>query len=124
MHNSTYTITGGDCEPTLIDLIPFQGEGQIRYAWSTGQTTQDITAMQSGDYYVTMTDENNYSAIIGPITVNPISSLSVEVANQNNVNCNGDANGSINLNVSGGSASYNFLWSNGESVSSLSLIHI
>ena len=119
MHNSTYTITGGDCEPTLIDLIPFQGEGQIRYAWSTGQTTQDITAMQSGDYYVTMTDENNYSAVIGPITVNPISSLSVEVANQNNVTCNGDANGSINLNVSGGSASYNFLWSNGESVSSI-----
>ncbi len=119
MHNSAYTITGGDCEPTLIDLTPFQGEGQIRYTWSTGQTTQDITAMESGDYFVTMTDENNYNAVIGPITVNLVSSLSVEVANQNNVTCNGDANGSINLNVHGGSASYNFLWSNGAAASNI-----
>jgi len=119
MHNSTFTVTGGDCEPLLIDLHPSQGEGTVRYAWSNGSTSQDISVMESGEYFVTMTDENAYSVTIGPIEVNVLSELSVATTKLINATCYGASDGTISINVSGGSNTFSFNWNNGANQSTL-----
>lgn len=47
------------CGATQI-TAPISG---VNYAWSTGDTTQQINALQSGVYSLTLTDANNCSAV-------------------------------------------------------------
>ncbi|MFZ9661260.1 MAG: T9SS type A sorting domain-containing protein, partial [Chitinophagaceae bacterium] len=45
-----------------IDISVTGGTSPYSYAWSNGQITQDITALSSGDYTVTVTDNNSCTA--------------------------------------------------------------
>ncbi len=123
MHNSTYTISGGDCEPLLIDLNPFQGEGTISYEWSNGATSQDISVLESGEYFVTLTDANDYSVTVGPIEVSLLSELTVETTEIKNTSCHGASDGIISLDVTGGSNNYSYNWNNGAIQPSIYNLH-
>ncbi|MFN5788170.1 MAG: SprB repeat-containing protein, partial [Bacteroidota bacterium] len=78
------------------------------YIWSNGQTTQDLTGLKKGTYYVTVSDNNNCSVVGGPYNITDPSAFDITSTIQN-VTCAGGTNGSINLTVTGSSGSYAYL---------------
>ncbi|MFM7091105.1 MAG: SprB repeat-containing protein, partial [Bacteroidota bacterium] len=82
--------------------------GNYIYIWSNGQTTQDLTGLKKGTYYVTVSDNNNCSVVGGPYTITDPTNFSISSTIQN-VSCAGGTNGSINVSVSGSSGSYAYL---------------
>ncbi|MCX6291102.1 MAG: gliding motility-associated C-terminal domain-containing protein [Bacteroidetes bacterium] len=106
-----------------IDLTVTGGSTPFTFAWSNGQTTEDISNLSAGTYNVTITDTNgcsqNFSyTLTQPNPLAVTDSLSQYVGG-NNISCNGFADGSVILTVSGGVPSYTFSWSSGATTDSV-----
>ena len=100
-----------------ITLNPLGGTGPFTYLWSTGDTTQFLVNIPSGQYFVSILDSNNCLAIdtilmIQPNQLNNSSSTIMPA-------CNGYNDGSINVVASGGTMPYNYLWSTGDTSQNL-----
>jgi hypothetical protein len=89
------------------------------YLWSNGSTSSDnITDVSAGTYSITVHDATNCTAtsnvtLIEPTVLHIVSITSPKVVGNYNIGC-GIA-GSINLQVSGGTNSYSFVWEHGPS---------
>ncbi|HLP93646.1 MAG TPA: hypothetical protein VK168_06395, partial [Saprospiraceae bacterium] len=93
-----------------IDITPTGGTGMFTYAWSDGPATQDRTALASGTYTVTVTDANMCTTSASYfVDQSPALVLSMQ---NFNITCFGQADGSIDLSVSGGQPGYTYAWSN------------
>ena len=101
-----------------IDLTPAGGTPGYTYAWNTGATTQDLIAIPGGTYTVIITDANGCSVIHTETLTEPDPFVVSET--HVNILCNGDATGSIDLTVNGGTTPYIFAWSNGITTQNLS----
>ena len=95
-----------------IDLTVGGGTPGYTYSWSNGATTQDISGLAAGVYSVTISDLNGCSKTHSVTITQPAAPLTL-TSTQVNVLCFGNATGSINLSVSGGTSPYSYLWSNG-----------
>ncbi|MEP7171689.1 MAG: SprB repeat-containing protein, partial [Bacteroidota bacterium] len=95
------------------------GTAPYSYNWSNGATTQNISGLFAGNYIVTVIDANGCYANQSQTVTQPIGSLSSNVSSASNVSCNGGNNGTINLNVSGGTIPYSYNWSNGATTQNL-----
>ena len=80
--------------------------GATSISWSTGATTEDITGLDAGTYYVTAT--NGICPVIDSFDIIDITGPSL-TASQINSTCNLD-NGSISLTVTGGTADFTYNW--------------
>jgi hypothetical protein len=94
------------------------GVGPYTYRWSNGENDQSVNNLGAGTYSVTVTDSKNCS-LNGSVTITESGSMNLK-AIATNITCNGSANGSIALTVSGGAAPYKYKWSNGSSTEDLS----
>lgn len=87
------------------------GTAPYSYSWtnSGGQTTQTATGLGAGTRTVTVTDANGCisTGIISLSNANSPMIASTVV----NVSCNGAADGTIDLNISGGTSPFLFTWS-------------
>ncbi|MGO4904395.1 PKD-like domain-containing protein [Flavobacterium sp. W20_MBD1_R3] len=98
------TITGGTINYTFAwtkDGIPFA-------------TTEDLINLSPGEYVVTVSDANNCGPKTSSFTITQPPILAVNLINQTNILCFGDATGVINVDVTGGtpaSSGYVFDWS-------------
>ncbi len=95
-----------------IDVTVLGGTPGYSYLWNPGgATTEDLNNIVAGDYCVTVTDQNGCTVSVCKTVSQPPALVvtSTEVA----VLCNGGADGSINLTVTGGVPAYQYLWSNG-----------
>jgi gliding motility-associated-like protein len=83
------------------------------FVWnsSPSQTTQNLLNVQPGTYMVTVTDSIGCTATTNVI-ISPKSKISA-TANSTNETCN-RGNGIASVNVSGGTGTYNYSWSNGQ----------
>ena len=83
------------------------------YIWTSGESTQTASQLQSGWNYVTVTDLCGINIIDSvEIFVNPlISIISIQVSPTTCINGN---NGTATLITNGGSAPINYEWSNGQ----------
>lgn len=113
MHNTTWEVNEEDCTTSFIDLHPEGGEGTIVYEWSNGSTNEDLFNVAPGSYTVTMTDDNNYEVVKGPIEVENNNGSDIETVDMSNISCSGGNDGYIEVNASGGSGDFEFEWSNG-----------
>ncbi len=87
------------------------------YQWSNGGTNAVINNLSSGYYTVTITDINACSisdSVFIDSTLTPV----IATNQVTDVLCNGDSTGSILIAVTGGN-SFNFQWSNGDTVEDL-----
>lgn len=94
-----------------IDLIVMGGTGPYTYAWSTGETGRSLQNKPGGTYQVEVRDAKGcfLTETIEILEPQPLQVLeTVE-----NVSCKFGSDGSIRLNISGGSGSYRVQWSNG-----------
>lgn len=91
------------------------GTAPYTYAWSTGNTGRNLNNRVAGTYTLTVTDANGCVATAGGLTVTqPAMALSKLTDVQNNPACFGNSDGSITINMQGGTAGYTYLWSNGD----------
>lgn len=97
-----------------VDLNTSGGAAPVTYTWNNGSTTQDLIGLTAGSYSCTITDVNGCRLFANAIITNSAGSLSVSSILPSNESC-GNANGFVNLTVSGGSLPLTFAWSNGAS---------
>ncbi len=101
-----------------IDLTVSGGVAVYTYAWSNGASTQDLSAVVSGNYTVTVSDGNSCTAtrtitITQPTVVNPVLTAT-------NPSCFGSSSGSITSSTTGGTSPYTYLWSNAATTQNIS----
>ncbi len=95
------------------------GTAPYSYAWSNGATTSNVRGLPAGTHTVTITDANGCTATAS-ITINqPTSGIAVSTGAITNVNCFGGNDGSATIRVIGGTAPYNYAWSNGATTANL-----
>ncbi|HRN78630.1 MAG TPA: PKD domain-containing protein, partial [Ferruginibacter sp.] len=119
----TATATDALCGASngSITLNVTGGTAPYTYVWSNGATTAALNNIAAGNYSVTVTDANGCTASPTPITVqNNNSNLQVS-ATVTDALC-GATNGSITLNITGGTAPYTYVWSNGATTAALNNI--
>ena len=83
------------------------------YLWEDGQTTTTAFSLIAGSYSVTITDANGctYTDIAGVGVDN--SMIPVSTVLTIDASCNGQLDGAIDMTITGGSAPYSYLWSDG-----------
>ncbi len=94
-----------------INLTAERGTPAYTFAWSNGAVTEDISGLTAGNYTVTITDANN-CVLVQTYTVGTVSPLTV-LGTVIPVDCFGASTGGVDLEVSGGSGTYAYVWSNG-----------
>jgi gliding motility-associated-like protein len=120
MMNATQNVNCFGGNDGAISLGVAGGTQPYSFIWSTGDTTQNLSNIPSGIYSVTITDANGCTAANSAAISQPSNPLSAQVAGTINVSCFGGNNGNIDLNVTGGTAPYQFIWSNGETTEDIS----
>ncbi len=105
-----------------IDITVSGGTPAYTYAWSTGATTEDLSAVGAGTYNVTVTDANGCTATINGITIGEPNVLTAVVTTASDATCNGLTDGSIDVTISGGTPAYTYAWSNGATTEDLSAV--
>lgn len=102
---STDNICFGDTFGT-IDITVTNGATPYSYSWSTGATTEDISNLGAGIYYITVTDDSNCVDIDSIIITEPPVLTLTTGTNDDLGNCDGDAT----ANPGGGSTPYSYQW--------------
>jgi SprB repeat len=118
---ASYTLTDPLCNggsDGMIDLTPSGGTPGYGYLWSTGDTTEDVSALMAGSYLLTLSDLNGCS-INDTVTIGEPSAISI-LDSLTMPSCFAGTNGIISVNPSGGTPGYSYLWSTGDTTSSVS----
>jgi gliding motility-associated-like protein len=131
--NKSYTVTSPDPLTLTIDstnniecaadndgaiyISVNQGTTPYSYNWSNGDTTQDLTNISGGNYSVTVTDSNG-CVLTADTSISEPSALTTDLTVSDET-CQGASDGAINLTVSGGTPSYSYQWSNGDTTQDL-----
>lgn len=105
-----------------IDLSVSGGTLPYTFLWSTFAVTEDISSLSAGIYTVLINDANGCFRRDSAIVTQP-AAISIN-GMVTNVSCSGGNNGAVDITVSGGTAPYTFVWSNGatsEDVSTLTV---
>jgi gliding motility-associated-like protein len=97
-----------------IDLTINGGTAPYGVAWSNGAITQDISGLAAGTYTVDITDANGCTTSQTVVVQEPAQPLSLQQNTSVQVSCYGGNDGSIDITAFGGTAPYDFQWSNGE----------
>ncbi len=97
----------------IIDLTVNGGIDPYTYSWSNGSFTEDLTNLHAGFYTVTVTDSYTCSKTTSVVISQPVAPLSASILSSVNVECFGNASGSADLGVTGGTTPYGYNWSNG-----------
>jgi hypothetical protein len=103
---ATVTIVTPSCQGQTngtIAVAPSNGVYPYKYQWSNGDTTQTISNLTPGVYYLTITDNAGQVATTSVIVTEP--SLLSATINQIGINLNAYGNG--------GTPPYTYSWSNG-----------
>src|SRR5690606_37821432 len=95
-----------------ITLAPTGGVAPYTYLWSNADTSSSLTGLTGGAYSVTITDANGCTVTENATITDP-AILTLSSTSQVDVTSYGGNDGSATVSVTGGTAPYNYLWSNG-----------
>lgn len=94
----------------MIDITLSGATPPFTYAWSDGSTNEDLDSVKAGIYDLSITDDNNCQYTINATISQPEEPLKSVVEIQN-VRCYGFTDGKIEVNTSGGTEPYTYIWS-------------
>jgi hypothetical protein len=113
--NATGCFTGDG----TISTSASGGTGVYSYLWNSGQATDDITALNAGNYTLTVTDGNGCTGTLDVLVTSPDQPV-IAVDAVTSTLCNGSTDGAIDITVTGGTPAYNYSWDNGATTEDLS----
>ena len=113
----TEAICAGE-DNAAIDLELSGGTPPYTFIWSTGATTEDIDGLAAGIYSVTINDASGDCEIIRVFDI--VASGDPIVLTGDVTPVTSDDGGAIDITVSGGSAPFSYLWSNGATTEDIS----
>ncbi|PCH91959.1 MAG: hypothetical protein COB85_08640, partial [Bacteroidetes bacterium] len=101
-----------------VDVTTIGGNTPYTFAWSSSETSEDISNVIIGTYTLLITDGNgcthNDTAMVNePLVALSSSSVVTEPL------CNGGADGMVDITPAGGTTPYTFMWSNSETTEDL-----
>ncbi|MBT1705416.1 T9SS type A sorting domain-containing protein [Chryseosolibacter indicus] len=114
---SDYTGYGVSCAGVSDGFIKVEGSGGTgvySYSWSNGATTQQIGGLSSGDYTITVSDNNGCKQELKH-TIRTPALLGMGVSEDKNISCFNGSDGLIVLQASGGAGGYEYSRDNGAS---------
>jgi PKD repeat protein len=110
-HNISVRCSGGQNGALGIDVIG--GLPPYVYQWSGPNgfraATEDLTLLRAGSYSLTVTDRIGCRSFFN-FTVTEPAPLTVRLQAQTQIRCAGMTNGSIGIDVSGGTPGYRYAW--------------
>ena len=105
---SCYGLSDGHLQPWVSG-----GNPPYNFEWSTGDTTEAISALAAGIYELTITDTRGCIEIVS-MTVEDPEELQAEFSSVSTVSCDGEEDAQASSIAIGGNAPYLFQWSNGQ----------
>ena len=107
-------IDNASCNGALdaeVTAIVSGGTPTYTYEWNPGAIAGNtLTGVAAGSYSLTVTDANNCTAELQNILVQEPLAMVLTLAQQQNVSCNGAADGLAEISQVGGTAPYTYLW--------------
>jgi hypothetical protein len=113
--NSCYGRTEGE-----LSVVVEEGKEPFTYVWSTGDSTATITGLAAGNYTVVVRDATGAEQELTATISQPQQIVLSGIVT--NATCNGNANGAIDITVTGGQGSYTYTWNNGTITEDLSML--
>lgn len=104
----------GSCNGKL-SAFGLLGTPPYQFSWSTGATNGTISSLCMGVYTLTVTDSAGCISSTSFNLTQP--ALLNSVLNTSNIRCGGAANGTASVIASGGTGSYTYSWTNGNTQS-------
>jgi gliding motility-associated-like protein len=101
-----------------IDLTISGGVNPYTHAWSNGNTSEDLSNLNAGNYSAIITDGNQCTYFISA-SVNETSPVILSISSTNET-CFENNNGTAQANVAGGTMPYSIAWSNGNTSAGIS----
>ncbi|TXC81599.1 LamG-like jellyroll fold domain-containing protein, partial [Luteibaculum oceani] len=96
------------------------GKLPLEFEWSTLETTDSISGLVPGTYFVAVTDSNGCQAS-DTVVISAPSNFGFEIALQGDAVCNGENDGTISVTaVHADSIQYEYLWSTGDTLATVS----
>ena len=111
------TVTDAFCNDNgEITVNATGGFGNLSYNWSNGATGSTITNLSPGTYDLQITDGNGYFVERSYVINGPASGLPLDYSliNSQDVDCNGNSNGMLEVQGVNGNYGYSYVWSNGQ----------
>lgn len=106
-----------------INIATLSGTAPFTYSWNTGSTSEDLFNIPAGIYSLLAVDANGCQIGLNYM-ITQADSLFIELSSPvlsggHNISTNGGSNGSIELDVTGGTLPYTYTWSNGATIEDL-----
>lgn len=115
--NSSCVVLNGAVDLDISPAVPSGGPGYT-YSWSSGQSTQDLSAIPAGTYEITVSAGGTCTNTAVYVVADDAGSPSI-AESINQALC-GQSSGSINISINGGTSPYTYLWSNASTDEDLS----
>ena len=109
-------LCNNQCSGTAT-AAPSSGTAPYTYLWNNGQTSVTATGLCAGNYSVLVTDAASATASATVVVNQPAAITASTTVTQ--TSC-GNATGTANVSAAGGSPSYTYSWSSGQTVQSIS----
>jgi subtilisin-like proprotein convertase family protein len=113
--NVDYSAFSPACHGTATGQIVAAAHGGVapyQFNWSNGHTGPVNSGLVAGNYTATVIDNTGCKFFMDLITLGEPAPLTILVDNVESVACQGGNEGNIEVSVTGGTAPYNYLWSN------------
>lgn len=109
------SICEGSNGSATVNVIA--GAGPFTISWSTGASTATINNLTAGTYSVTVTNNNDCTAI-GSVTIDEPDALDLSLTS-NGPLCPGSSNGSVTATPAAGTAPYTYQWNTGDNTATI-----
>ncbi|HEX2617227.1 MAG TPA: SprB repeat-containing protein, partial [Flavobacteriales bacterium] len=121
--HSSITSTDATCSDATNGTATYVATTDgLSFLWNDGsaQTTQTATGLASGEYNVRVTDTYGCDTVL-PVIINAPVQLAIANINVAYEQCAGNNDGSITVNVTGGTQPYHYAWSNGDTTATITV---
>lgn len=105
------SCSGGSDGEAMADMA-VGGTTPLTYLWSNGATTSSINGLSAGVYQLTISDGCGLTSMTSTTVTEP-TALAPTVVLLSDATCQGLNDGSIDIDVAGGTSPYGYSWSNG-----------